>query len=66
LENGIRVGLIHRNRLFREGLAAVLSQQQDIAVVTCLAEANDALGDIQKLCPDVLILDFSQRGQNGV
>jgi len=66
LENDIRVGLIHRNRLFREGLAVVLSQQQDISVVTCLAEAKEAFGDIEKLRPDVLLLDFSQRGQEGL
>ena len=66
MENDIRVGLIHRNRLFREGLAVVLSQQQDISVVTCLAEAKEAFGDIEKLRPDVLLLDFSQRGQEGL
>ena len=66
LENDIRVGLIHRNRLFREGLAIVLSQQQDISVITCLAEVKDALVDIEGLRPDVLILDFSQRGQDGL
>jgi two-component system nitrate/nitrite response regulator NarL len=66
LENDIRVGLIHRNRLFREGLAVVLSQQQDISVVTCLAEAKEAFGDIERLRPDVLLLDFSQRGQEGL
>jgi DNA-binding NarL/FixJ family response regulator len=66
LENDIRVGLIHRNRLFREGLAIVLSQQQDISVITCLAEVKDALVDIKGLRPDVLILDFSQRGQDGL
>ena len=66
MENDIRVGLIHRNRLFREGLAVVLSQQQDISVVTCLAEAKEAFGDIERLRPDVLLLDFSQRGQEGL
>jgi two-component system, NarL family, nitrate/nitrite response regulator NarL len=66
VENAIRVGIIHRNRLFREGLAFVLSQQQDITVAICIAEARDAFPDIEKLSPHVLILDFSQRGRDGL
>jgi hypothetical protein len=30
MQNAIRVAIIHRNRLFREGLAFVLSQQRGI------------------------------------
>ncbi len=66
MQNAIRVAIIHRNRLFREGLAFVLSQQRGIAVVTCTDGASDALGEIGRLCPDVIILDFSQQGRNGL
>jgi two-component system nitrate/nitrite response regulator NarL len=66
VENVISVGIIHRNRLFREGVAYVLSQQQDITVALCSAEAGDAFADIEKRCPDVLILDFSQCGRDGL
>ena len=66
MENAIKVGIIHRNRLFREGLAFALSQQQDITVAICIAEARDAFPDIEKLGPNVIILDFSQRGRDGL
>jgi DNA-binding NarL/FixJ family response regulator len=66
MQGAIRVAIIHRNRLFREGLALVLSQQQDITVVTCIAEASDAIADIRKLCPEVVIMDFSQQGREGL
>jgi DNA-binding NarL/FixJ family response regulator len=49
MQNAIRVAIIHRNRLFREGLAFVLSQQRGITVVTCSDGAGDALAEIGRL-----------------
>ena len=66
MQNVIRVAIIHRNRLFREGLAFVLSQQRGITVVTCSDGSGDALAEIGRLCPDVIILDFSQQGRDGL
>ncbi len=66
MQSAIRVAIIHRNRLFREGLAFVLSQQRGITVVTCGDGAGDALAEIGRLCPDVIILDFSQQGRDGL
>jgi two-component system NarL family response regulator len=64
MQKAIRVAIIHRNRLFREGLAYVLSQQHDITVITCIDGANNASVEIAELYPDVIILDFSQQGCN--
>jgi two-component system, NarL family, nitrate/nitrite response regulator NarL len=66
MQNAIRVAIIHRNRLFREGLAYVLSQQLDTTVVTCIEGGSSALAEIKSLCPDVIILDFLQQGSNGL
>jgi two-component system, NarL family, nitrate/nitrite response regulator NarL len=66
MQNAIRVAIIHRNRLFREGLAFVLSQQQNITVVTCTAEVSTIIVEIDKLLPDVMILDFSQQERHGL
>jgi DNA-binding NarL/FixJ family response regulator len=66
MQDAIRVAIIHRNRLFREGLAFALSQQHDITVVTCSDEPCHALAEIGRLCPHVMILDFSQQGRNGL
>jgi two-component system, NarL family, nitrate/nitrite response regulator NarL len=66
MQNAIRVAIIHRNRLFREGLAFVLSQQSGITVSTCTDGTNGALAEIARLCPDVIILDFSQQGRDGL
>ena len=66
MQNAIRVAIIRRNRLFREGLAFVLSQQRGITVVTYTDGASDVLAEIGRLCPDVIILDFSQQGRDGL
>jgi DNA-binding NarL/FixJ family response regulator len=66
MENVIRVALIHPNLLFREGLAIALSQQPDMTVVSCLDEGDNVLAEVEKLCPDVAILDFSQQGGEGL
>jgi DNA-binding NarL/FixJ family response regulator len=66
MQNAIRIAIIHRNRLFREGLAFALSQQHDITAATCIDEPCRALAEIGSLCPHVIILDFSQQGRNGL
>jgi DNA-binding NarL/FixJ family response regulator len=66
MQSAIRVAIIHRNRLFREGLAFVLSQQCDIIVATCTDGTNGSLAEIGRLHPDVIILDFSQQGRDGL
>src|SRR5262245_13841339 len=66
MQNPIRVAIVHRNRLFREGLAYVLSQQHDILVITCIDGANNASVEIPERHPDVIILDFSQHGCDGL
>lgn len=66
MENAIRVAVIHRNRLFREGLAIVLSQQPDITVVSCMDEAGEVIVEIGRLSPDIILLDFSQQGRDSL
>jgi DNA-binding NarL/FixJ family response regulator len=66
MQNAIRVAIIHRNRLFRERLAFVLSQQRGITVVTCIGGVSEVLADIGGLSPAVIILDFSQQRRDGL
>ncbi|MFQ5917556.1 MAG: LuxR C-terminal-related transcriptional regulator [Candidatus Binatia bacterium] len=63
---GIRVVIIHRNRLFREGLAFVLAQQGTIAVVGSFAGAGEALGEVERLRPDVIVLELCLPGREGL
>ncbi len=63
---GVRVLIIHRNRLFREGLAFVLAQQPDVIVVGAVACAAEILQDFQRLRPDIVILDLALPDREGL
>jgi DNA-binding NarL/FixJ family response regulator len=62
----IRVVMIHRKRLWREGLTFVLSQQQNITVVGSVAKASEILEEIEGLCPEVILIDFSLPDRDGL
>jgi two-component system nitrate/nitrite response regulator NarL len=66
MEGAIKVAIIHRHRLFRECLALVLSQQQNVTVVGSVAEASEISGGMTRLCPDVIIIDLSLVGRDGL
>ena len=62
----IRVVVIHRKRLWREGLTFVLSQQQNITVVGSVAKASEILEEIEGLRPEVILIDFSLPERDGI
>jgi len=66
MERPIRVLIIHRNRLFREGLAFVLAQQQDITVVGSFPGAGEVVAELVRLTPDVILLDLCLPGREGM
>jgi two-component system nitrate/nitrite response regulator NarL len=62
----IRVVIIHRKRLLREGLTFALSQQPNIIVVGSVAKASEILGDLDGLRPKVILIDFSLPERDGL
>ena len=63
---GLRILLADDHRLFRDGLKTLLNQQKGVEVV---GEATDGLATIQAvqtLKPDVVFLDVSMPGLNGI
>jgi DNA-binding NarL/FixJ family response regulator len=66
MKGAIRIVIIHRKRLVREGLAFVLSQQQGIAVVSSVAKACEVLGEMARLCPDVIIIELALPERDGL
>lgn len=55
--NQIRVVLAEDHHVVREALAALLSQQPDIKVVGQVAEGTQLFDVVDRLRPDVLIMD---------
>ena len=62
----IRVLLVDDHESILLGLTAALDQTEDIAVVGCAREGAEALRMAQHLRPDVIVMDLSMAGMDGV
>jgi two-component system nitrate/nitrite response regulator NarL len=56
---GMRIAVVSEIRLYREGLAPVLSELDDVAEVVMHATALDCLEAGRRSAPDVVLLDMS-------
>jgi len=62
----IRVFIVDDNRLLREGLASMLAEQADIAVIGAAASGRKALEQIRELHPQVALIDIGMPGKDGI
>ena len=62
----IRLLLIEDNRLLHDGIIAMLKNQQDIKIIASSDENENTIIKIQKLKPDIVLLDLGLRDQNSL
>ncbi len=62
----IRVLLVDDHAILRQGLRAILESAFDIEVVGEAGEGRDALCLVRELHPDVVLMDISMPGMNGL
>jgi DNA-binding NarL/FixJ family response regulator len=62
----IRVLVVDDHAVVRAGLAAILASTGDMECVGTAVDADDALQHVQRLAPDVILLDVSMPGEDGV
>jgi DNA-binding NarL/FixJ family response regulator len=62
----VRLLLVDDHTLFREGLRALLSYQDDFVVVGEAEDAAGALAQAQALEPDLVLMDIDLPGEDGV
>ena len=62
----LRLLLVDDHALFREGLIALLSYQDDFTVVGEAEDAESALTLARALAPDIVLMDIELPGQDGV
>lgn len=62
----IRLLIIDDHEMVREGLKAMLSAEPDFSIVGDAANADEALALIERLRPDILLLDVRLPGTSGI
>ena len=62
----LRLLLVDDHALFREGLIALLSYQDDFTVVGEAEDAKSALEQARTLKPDIVLMDVELPGEDGV
>jgi DNA-binding NarL/FixJ family response regulator len=62
----IRVFLADDHTIVRDGLSSLLKLQPDINVVGVASNGHDAVREIEKLKPDIVIMDISMPELNGI
>jgi DNA-binding NarL/FixJ family response regulator len=61
-----KVLVVDDHPLLRQGLALLINQQQDMHVCGEAEEAHAAMQSIAEKCPDIIILDISLKGPDGL
>jgi DNA-binding NarL/FixJ family response regulator len=62
----IRLLLIEDNRLLLDGIVSILKPHKDIVIVASSADGKSTFLKIQKLKPDVVLLDLGLRSQSSL
>lgn len=65
-DNRIRVLLVDDHAIVRQGLAGMLNAEPDIVVAGEAADGHQAVEQARQLRPDVIIMDVSMPGMNGI
>ena len=66
MTESIRVLVVDDHTLFRQGIVALLDSQPDIVVVGQASEAQGAMAATLRLLPDLLLMDVTMPGINGL
>lgn len=62
----VRLLIVDDHAIVREGLSAILNQEADFRVVGEAADGPAALDAVERLHPDVVLLDMHMPGKDGV
>jgi DNA-binding NarL/FixJ family response regulator len=62
----IRVLLIDDHTMFREALSLMLAKEPEVTVVGELGDGTQVLETVERLRPDVMVIDISMPGVNGI
>jgi DNA-binding NarL/FixJ family response regulator len=61
-----KIFIVEDHPVFREGLAHMVNHEEDLTVCGEAGDAEDALEEIARLKPDLVLVDISLPGQSGL
>ena len=62
----IRVFLVDDHAIIRDGLRLILESQADITVIGEASDGRQAVREVRKVCPDIVIMDIAMPELNGI
>jgi DNA-binding NarL/FixJ family response regulator len=62
----IRVLVVDDEELVRTGLRLILDAEPDLAVVGTASDGRQAVAEVRRLCPDVVLMDIRMPGLDGL
>jgi|GEM_PF-919476 len=62
----IRVLIVDDQKMIREGLKALIDTENDIEIVGVAEDGEHALGQVESLSPEVVLMDMEMPGMNGM
>jgi DNA-binding NarL/FixJ family response regulator len=62
----LRILLADDHETVREGLRMILNAQPDMQVVATAGDGSEAIAQCEKITPDIVIMDISMPGMNGL
>ncbi|MDF9409848.1 MAG: Response regulator protein VraR [Pelotomaculum sp. PtaB.Bin013] len=64
--SSIKLLIVDDHPMIREGLVAMLRPRQDINIIGCCSNAEDALEFVTRNVPDVVLMDIKMQKMNGI
>lgn len=61
-----KIFIVDDHPLFREGLAALIGRETDLALCGFAADARQALAEAERCAPDIALVDISLPGRSGL
>ncbi len=62
----IKIIIVDDHKMFRDGIRALLEKEKNIEVVADAKDANELIGILKSLTPDVILMDIDMGETNGI
>lgn len=61
-----KISIVEDNEVVREGFSLLINSMDDFQVVSVFASCEDAIRNLEKNTPDILLMDIDLPGMNGI